>query len=330
MRSNTIIQADAARAATQHADSRVHTSLADLLRLEHLARGFSLLPRQPIHSLLSGRHASRLRGRGLDFEELRHYRLGDDVRTIDWKATNRTGKPQVRVFTEERDRPAIVVVDQRQTMFFGSRRSMKSVAAAEAAAMGVWRVLDQGDRVGAVIFDDAETSGLQPHRSRGRALRILETIAEFNRRLSADSNTEPDPGMLNAALRQVLRSAKHDHLIYVVTDFSGADEETHELMTRLASHNDVIAAFVFDRIESDLPAAGSLVFGGSEGQLEVNTSDTHLRDRYAQAFAEDLSSIRDTLLKQAVPVIPIDAGLPVPEQIRSHIGSTVAAGRGHR
>ena len=147
MRSNTIIQADAARAATQHADSRVHTSLADLLRLEHLARGFSLLPRQPIHSLLSGRHASRLRGRGLDFEELRHYRLGDDVRTIDWKATNRTGKPQVRVFTEERDRPAIVVVDQRQTMFFGSRRSMKSVAAAEAAAMGVWRVLDQVDRV---------------------------------------------------------------------------------------------------------------------------------------------------------------------------------------
>lgn len=330
MRPNTIIQSDAAKAAKHKADSRVYTSLPDLLRLEHLARGFSLLPRQPIHSLLAGRHASRLRGRGLDFEELRHYRMGDDVRTIDWKATNRTQKPQVRVFTEERDRPAVVVVDQRLSMFFGSRRSMKSVAAAEAAALGVWRVLDQGDRVGAVIFDDTETAGLLPHRSRRRALHVLETIADFNRRLSAAPNTEPNPGMLNEALKQVLRIAKHDHLVYVVTDFSGADDETRELMTRLAWHNDVIAAFVFDRIESDLPEAGNLVFGGMEGQLEVDTSDTRLRERYAAAFEEMVNNIRDTLLKRAVPVIPIDAGLPVPEQVRSHIGSTIAARRGRK
>jgi uncharacterized protein (DUF58 family) len=311
----------------QSVDSRVYTSLVELVRLEHLSRGFSLLPRQSVQSLLAGRHASRLRGRGLDFEELRHYRMGDDVRTIDWKATNRTRKPHVRVFTEERDRPVIVVVDQRLSMFFGSRRSMKSVAAAEAAALGIWRVLDQGDRVGAVLFDDTETVEIRPHRSRRRALHILETIVEFNRKLSADADTPPGAHMLNEALARIGRIAQHDFLVYIVTDFAGANDETRERLTRLAWHNDVMACFVFDRIESRLPVAGSIVFGGKEGQIEVDTSDERLRERYAGTFEERIARIRDTLLKRAIPVIPIDAGLPVPEQVRRHIGNTVSARR---
>ena len=118
-----------------------------LILLQHRASGrFSFLPRQPVHSLLSGRHASRIRGRGLNFEEIRGYLPGDDVRSIDWKVTARTREPHVRVFTEERDRPAFLVVDQRISMFFGSRRNMKSVTAAELGAAGAWRVADAGDR----------------------------------------------------------------------------------------------------------------------------------------------------------------------------------------
>ena len=113
-----------------------------------------MLPRQPIHSILAGRHASRLRGRGLNFEELRSYLPGDDIRNMDWKVTARMRKPHVRVFTEERDRPTLLVVDQRLSMFFGSARAMKSVAAAEATALAAWRVLEAGDRVGAIVFDD--------------------------------------------------------------------------------------------------------------------------------------------------------------------------------
>ena len=99
----------------------------------HTLLDFHFRPRQPVHSLLAGRHASRLRGRGLAFEELRPYLPGDDIRTMDWHVTARTGKPHVRVYTEEKDRPVLLVVDQRQNMFFGSKRAMKSVAAAEAA-----------------------------------------------------------------------------------------------------------------------------------------------------------------------------------------------------
>ncbi|HEX5788874.1 MAG TPA: DUF58 domain-containing protein, partial [Woeseiaceae bacterium] len=91
----------------------VYTSLADLVALRHSARGFSFLPRQPVHSLLAGRHASRLRGRGLNFEEIRRYQAGDDIRLIDWNVTARTRKTHSRVFTEERERTTLLVVDQR-------------------------------------------------------------------------------------------------------------------------------------------------------------------------------------------------------------------------
>jgi uncharacterized protein (DUF58 family) len=123
-------------------------TLDDLVRLKGRAKGFSFLPRQPVHSVLAGRHASRLRGRGLDFEELRHYQYGDDPRSMDWLATARLGSPYVRVFTEERDREVLLLVDHRLTMFFGSRRAMKSLAAAEVAALAAWRVWRSDRRAG--------------------------------------------------------------------------------------------------------------------------------------------------------------------------------------
>ena len=150
-------------------DSRVRVDLAHLRRLEGPAKALSLLPRQPAHSVLNGRHASRLRGRGLNFEELRDYLPGDDVRAIDWKVTARTGEPHVRVYTEERDRPALILVDQRMSMFFGSKHNMKSVTAAEAAALAAFSILDQGDRIGGIVFGDEMVAELRPLRSRQRA-----------------------------------------------------------------------------------------------------------------------------------------------------------------
>jgi len=118
-------------------DPRVYADIDELVRLQFKAQGFSFLPRQPVHSILFGRHASRLRGRGLNFEELRRYVPGDDIRNVDWKATARAGEPNVRVFTEEKDRPMWLVVNQTQSMFFGSNERMKSVSAAEVVALGL-------------------------------------------------------------------------------------------------------------------------------------------------------------------------------------------------
>ena len=151
-------------------DPNIYANLKQLIALKFQATGFSFLPKQPIHSILSGRHASRLRGRGLNFEELRHYRAGDDIRTMDWKVTNRTGKPHVRVYTEERERPVLLLIDQRISMFFGSLLKMKSVIAAELAALSAWRVLSAGDRVGAIVFNDTDILESKPYRSQKNVL----------------------------------------------------------------------------------------------------------------------------------------------------------------
>src|SRR5210317_2057994 len=129
---------------SQTIDPRVHVDLAHLRSLKGEARAISFRPRQPSHSILNGQHASKIKGRGLNFEELRHYAMGDDVRTIDWKVTARAGAPYVRVYTEERDRQALLIVDQRMSMLFGSALNMKSVTAAEAAALAAFSVREKG------------------------------------------------------------------------------------------------------------------------------------------------------------------------------------------
>ncbi|PIK71871.1 DUF58 domain-containing protein, partial [Methylobacterium frigidaeris] len=205
-------------------------ALADLVRLRHKATGFSFLPRQPVHSLLYGRHASRLRGRGLSFEELRGYAEGDDTRAIDWRATARLGKPIVRVYSEERDRPVILVVDQRPAMFFGSRRATKSVVAAEVAALAAWRVTSLGDRVGAVVLSPAGIAEIRPEPRERAVRRILDATCRANRLLPAPGGAVEARGHLNEALRRAARMAPHDALVCLISDGTGTDDETADLV----------------------------------------------------------------------------------------------------
>ena len=264
----------------------VYISLDDLVALQFKARGFSFLPRQPIHSILAGRHASRLRGRGLNFEEIRRYLPGDDVRQIDWKVTARTRKTHTRVYTEERERSVLLAVDQRLTMFFGSVRNMKSVTAAEAAALAVWRTLAQNDRAGALVFNDSQIEEIRPHRSRASAMRILHAVAEQNQALSRRVGGSANPKMFNEVLRHLVRLVKHDFLICLITDGFGSNAETRDLLTRIAQHNDILVAFVYDPLEAELPDAGPLVFSDGVRQLEIDTGRHSLRERFRDRFAE--------------------------------------------
>ncbi len=217
-----------------HQDNGVYVQLDELVRLQHKASGFSFLPRQPVHSILSGRHASKLRGRGLNFEELRNYLPGDDTRNIDWKVTARTRTPYVRVYTEEKDRTVWLLIDQRVNMFFGSKRRMKSVVAAEVAAISAWRVLGVGDRVGALVFNDSEISVVPPHRSRERVMQILKQVVDKNQALHAGPDVKSDSGKLNQVLKQASILARHDCLVCLITDADGINSGTRKHITRLA------------------------------------------------------------------------------------------------
>jgi uncharacterized protein (DUF58 family) len=307
----------------------VYVDLEDLIALDQHGRSVSFLPKQPVHSLLSGRFASRLRGRGLNFEEIRDYRPGDDVRTIDWKVTARLQAPHVRVFNEERDRQALLVVDQRLSMFFGSQFAMKSVTAAQAAAIGAWRVLGVGDRVGAIVFNDRDLVEVKPRRSRATVLQILSAIVSQNQALGVGRGLISAPSMLNTALEHAQRLALHDATIIVISDFDGADDLTRKMIIAMTRHNNVIALLVHDPLQSDLPASASMTVTDGELQIELEVGRANVRKRIAEATEARLANVFAWTHELGVPVLPLSAAEETAPQLRRLLGAIPARhGRG--
>ena len=308
-------------------DPRIHVTLAHLRGLEGPARGLSFLPRQPSASVLNGRHASRLRGRGLNFEEMRDYLPGDDIRSIDWKATARTGTPHVRVFTEERDRPALLVVDQRMSMFFGSKLNMKSVTAAEAAAIAAFRILDAGDRVGGLVFDDDEQFEIKPRRSRRSVYALLDALARMNAGLQADRAVEARDAGLNQGLKSIARLAHHDHLVLVFSDFDGIDETTHRRLSGIAAHNDLLLFMVHDPAALALEPGSRAVVGDHARQAEVDLTATAVRDSVTGFSRQRIEQIFNWQTGINLSVFPLSAGEETVPQVRQLLGRVAARRR---
>lgn len=301
-------------------DPNVYADFNLLMAMQHKADGLSFLPRHAVQSILSGRHASKLRGRGLNFEELRHYRTGDDIRTLDWKVTNRTKKPHVRVYTEERERRVLMIVDQRISMFFGSKVKMKSVAAAEMAALCAWRTLAVGDRIGAILFNDSEIKEIRPQRSRPTVQRILFECTKMNHSLHAHQKQEQNENQLAHALVEAERLCGHDCLVVVISDLSGWSESMLGSIRRLSVHNDVIVPFIFDPFEKHLPVKDSLVVSDGSVQIEIDARKGALKEQFTAEFSSSFEAVQYELKKYGVPVIPIDTVDPVEDQLRHALG----------
>ena len=311
---------------------RVYVDAAHLAQLELHARGLAFHAPAPVSSVLSGSHTSRLRGRGLNFEEIRAYLPGDDIRHLDWKVSLRLGKPQVRIYTEERDRPLLVVVDQRMSMFFGSRRAFKSVVAAEVAALAVWMGFAAGDRVGGVLFDDQRIVRVKPLRSRSRIGTLFGSLVSMNRALHARSPARTNYAQLDVALEGVLQLAGHDYLICIVSDFAGAGERTRRLLRQLAAHNDVVAALIFDplgqEVAQPVPELRSLVVSEGHLQVELRTAQARVREPLAALFNERAAAVDALLRASGVPMMSISTAVPSVEQVRRLFGERTRRGAG--
>ena len=307
--------------AKEELDGRVYVDLSRLTALQYKARDISFLPTQPVHSILNGRYASRVRGRGLNFEEIRQYRPGDDVRSIDWKVTARMRQPHCRVYTEERDRPVLMLVDQSIEMFFGTQLYMKSVIAAEAAALSAWRVLSVGDRVGALVFDDRQMDEIRPRRSRESVMHILNSITRFNQAMRADAEIEPNGGMLNEALRSALQLAGHDYLVVIISDFFGADAETKKMLKQLVAHNDVLGVLVYDPSATNLPASDDLVITDGRLQAQLSLGKESIRQSVESFTSGRIASLLAWREEIGAPMLPLSTGEDVAPQIQKLLGA---------
>ncbi|MNF32765.1 hypothetical protein D3C84_135630 [compost metagenome] len=311
---------------TQEMDGLVYVSLAQLMALALKAHDLSFLARHPRGSILAGNHASRLRGRGLNFDELRRYQPGDDLRHLDWRASLRTGKPVVRTFTEERDRPALILVDQRMSMFFGSQRSFKSALAAELGALAAWMVFNAGDRVGGLVFNDQRIDSVAPLRSRKRVEALCSRIARQNQELSARNPDREDEGQLDKVLQQCLALAGHDHLICIISDFAGAGPRTLQLMRQLSAHNDVIAMQIYDPMALNLPKNGRLLVTQGQLQVELAVEQRQVHQPLGDFLSGRLKDVATLLRRSQVPLMMFSTATDAHEQLRAELGK-LAGGR---
>ena len=312
------------RQGVPEVDPRVFPDLDALVRLQ-VAGGFSFRASQPRASALRGRHASRLRGRGLNFEELRGYQPGDDLRHIDWRASARRGEAQVRVFTEERDRSTWLLVNLAQGMFFGSAHATKAVCAAEFAALAAWRSLAVGDRVGAILFDEQALQVFRPLRTRAQVMRILDAIVALARGLRPGRAVgEP---RLDEALERVLRFARHDALVLLIGDGAGVGEETVPLVSRLSRHNDCIAGLVYDPMERELPDAGPLRATDGARDWHFDSGDGALRRAFREDFERREAALSQLSRSREIALLPVHTAAPVAGQLARLLGAR-APGRG--
>ena len=224
----------------------ITASLDELLALRGAARGLRLQSRRPTRTPLSGSHRSTQRGRGLEFQEVRPYVVGDDPRTIDWRVTARRGKPHTKLFREERERPVWLLADLNGGMFFGTRRQLKSTVVTRAAALLAWSAALAGDRVGAVV---AGTSGcrISPPRAReSGVLPLLAALLEMQPRAPG-----PSSDSLRAGLEALAPLIHPGSLVLVLSDYAGLEADADTQWATLAVHNDFRLFWVTDPLERE-------------------------------------------------------------------------------
>ncbi|MEL0167034.1 MAG: DUF58 domain-containing protein [Pseudomonadaceae bacterium] len=308
-------------------DPALHTSLEALLATRRHCHELPLFSRPVRSGRQTGQQNSRLRGRGVDFDQVRAYLPGDDIRNIDWRVTARSQKVHTKVFNEERERPVFLIGEQSPRLFFGSQRCLKSVLAAETCALIAWTALAHHDRVGGMVFGPGQCHEVRPRRDRKALLQLLQLLVQANHALAPETAepTESATESLNLALRHSREIIRPGSILYIVCDHAAIDGLNQSLLVPLAGHNDLILLPVFDPLDSELPAKGALNFAQGEQRLTLDAADNSVREAYANQFQAQRQAWLRLARRLRCSLLPLDTSTPAHEQLRDNLGGHAKA-----
>ncbi|HIG92217.1 MAG: DUF58 domain-containing protein [Methylococcales bacterium] len=278
-------------------DERIQIQFNNLIRLSAGARQVNL-DHSTIKSKQSGGYLSSTKGRGMEFDEARLYQPGDDIRSIDWRVTARTGKPYTKLFREERERPVFLSVDLRPSMFFATRGVFKSVQAARLAALLAWSALRQGDRIGGQIFTHQTQREIKPQNGRQAVLRLFHELIRAEKEHSQPAQTSQQA--LAHTLMRLCRHVKPGSLVYLISDFRGLDASCEPHLSQLAKHCDVVLIMVSDPLESTLPKNGHYRFTDGFTDVTLNTTNPQRLENYQQRFQQQQLKLHQLAKKRTI------------------------------
>ena len=270
------------------ADHPAIASLSQLIKLRYGARELTGFPKIQARQMLAGGHKSRFRGRGMDFDQVRIYQPGDDVRSIDWRVTARTQVPHTKIFSEERERPILVISDLRSPMFFGSQR-LKSVVACEISAALAWAGLAANDRAGGLVFGPQQQVDIKSRRSHHAVLQFIHALHEYSAQLI-------EPQTDRYSLADILEESRQFILpgstVFIVSDFHDLDNNCERHLFELARHGNLNFCHVYDDIETELPPPSVYAVTDGQHQTMLDSSNTQLRQRFVDAFSQRSQHLR--------------------------------------
>lgn len=281
----------------------VVAELNELIQLKRYAQSVHYHPEGK--SARPGLRLSSIRGRGMDFSEVRHYQAGDEIRHMEWRITARTGKPHIKMYQEERERPVVILADFNPSMIFGTRIAFKSVIAARLAAILAWTVMKQGDRVGGFFFSASEHSEFTP---RGRDSGVLPLLAALSRYTSQTAEQrEASPRKLSDALLRLRRVARPGSIIVLISDFYSMDEVCEQHLNRLRAHNDVLAYHICDRIELAPPKPQQYAITNGQQELLLDTHIEKVSSAYQHYCAQRIRQLTEQLKRLQIQYVQVTA-----------------------
>lgn len=297
-----------------HADG-VNLNIKQLLYYQAKTSLLDLTPRKTIQAKLAGSYLAKTKGRGMEFDEARHYQPGDDIRAIDWRVTARTGKTHTKLYREEKERPIFVLADLSSSMYFGTQLLFKSVQVAHLTSLIAWAARDRGDRIGGLIFNQNQHLEFKPLTRQKAVLSLLHGLMELHR---PEQQLKQELSFADACSR-VRRLARPGSLVFLLSDFQQLDEASKQHLSRLSRHCELIAYPISDPFEHELPKvkiAQQVAVTDGADQQTLMLGEKEVYEKYQQQHQASFAHI-ETVLKQCkAQVMPISAALPLEVQLK--------------
>ena len=317
-------QRDAAKTLQSIFASGVQLSIEELLQYQSKTSLINLAANKNLHGQISGNYLARSKGRGMEFDEVRHYQTGDDIRAIDWRVTARTGKTHTKLFREEVERPVLIATDLSNSMLFGSQLLFKSVQAAHLAALVAWHAKVRGDRIGGIVFNENHHLELKPRSRQAGVLHYLHALTKIHQ-LSLDT---PDSNEDNSArafeqncarLRQLARPGS---LVYLITDAYQLGQNTMRHLSQISRHCELVVCQISDPLEHNLPQSNhSFNVAITDGQQEqqLTLGDKKTAHKYQQQALEIITNRQNYISKAGARVLTFNAGQTLETQLKNGV-----------
>jgi len=291
----------------------IRVDLPDLIAMRLQAYRFERATRKRVVGSRGAAHASRLRGRGVDYAESRNYQPGDDIRQMDWRVTARTGRPHTKLFQEERERNVLLVVSHNPSMRFGTRVRFKSVQAARMAALIAWAAALSGDRIGAIGYGPGLNGEVKPGGGARGALRVLRALREWDAIAAHGTVSVP----LSQALQRAQRLARPGSQIVLLGDGFDCDAPSESLLTLLARHCDVAAVLLSDVLEHQAPPPARYALHSESGHVQLDFGAAATRVHWTKWFEQRRARLVDLLRRRSLGSALLDTNAEPETALRS-------------